>query len=74
MFKKIKKSRENAKVVIPAHRIIITLEEDLSPIGELSSAFTIRKWVIQKESVDCGKENKRKKRLMVRKMTERTVQ
>ena len=36
--------------------------------------FIVRKWVTVKESVDCGKENMRKKIVMLRKMTNRTLQ
>ena len=53
---------------------MITLEEDLSPRGETSSAFIVRKLVTLKGSVDYRKENMRKKIVMLKKMTKRTLQ
>ena len=44
---------------------MITPEEDLSPRGETSSAFVVKQWVLLKGSADCGKENERKKRVIV---------
>lgn len=73
LFQKCKKNGEGAKALIPASRTMIALEEDLSPRGETSSAFIVRKWVTLKKSVDCEKENRRKKRVMLRKMTKRTL-
>ena len=61
LFQKSKKYEGGAKAKIPASRIMITPGEDLSPRGETSSAFIVRKWATLKKSVDCGKENRRKK-------------
>ena len=53
---------------------MITLEEDLSHRGETSSVFIVKKWVTLKGSVDYEEENKRKKKVMLKKMTKRTLQ
>ena len=74
LFQISKKGEGGAKIEIPASRIIITLEEDLSPRGKTSSAFIVKKWVTLKGRVDFRKENRRKKIVMLRKMTKRTLQ
>ena len=51
-----------SQMEIPTSRTMITLEEDLSPRGETSSVFIVKKWVMLKGSVDCEEENKRKKK------------
>ena len=42
LFQKNIKGKGKAKVEIPADKIIITLEEDLSLKGKISSAFIVR--------------------------------
>ena len=52
---------------------MITPKEDLNPREETLSAFIVRKWVTLKGNVDCGKENRLKEMVMLRKMTKRTL-
>ena len=61
LFWKSKKGRGWAKGKFLPNRIMITPEEDLSSRRKVWSAFIVRKWVTSKGSVDCGKENRRKK-------------
>ena len=73
LFLKSKKGGREAKAEILNSRIMITPEEDLNP-EEKHQVLSLLKNGSHKRSVDYGKENRRRKRSILKKMTNKTLQ